>query len=590
MDNRSRIVYVIHFCSNLLVTHWLFCRTHFHSVMDEAKRVKLNPVESPYPFVDYDSWMYPSSSPLDIEFVEPSSTGSLSSGIRPATLWFQASQNSSPECVSAQQSVVHHMVVLDPVEPPTSRSSIYVSDSQLKGYQAFLSSIPPHVSHPYFDSELYRDAQVIDVICSGVCRNPHQYSEVFGLSSLIPSSTPSSALSTSLVVASTDAANQVYPSLGAWERVNRVQLLEAILTGFHQLADGGDMVVPLRGGIVASVWLGGIIFRMSQLFFKITILRSALSPVWDDKFYLVGIGKKKSKSVKRVITLIKRLVDCYAGKEHIGYTVPPACFTDPTFVAWLRSINAQLIGTRLGASSSVPSLEWCASKLRIKKFLWPNQNWKIGIYFGTFNPVHVNHISLANWAHDHCGVDKVILVPNEQQPHEGLAVKENVLPLTDRIAMLELATQEYSDWLLVKAPTGKTHRWESKGTMAKEFAEQITCDSQFVGNAVLLLGGDSWEKARTSCRDKTTRHFIGIAKLNIDVLVFARGGSAPSDSSEYEAVPKPIRDRVAFVADYADPVSGLSSSVVREQIASERVTGLNPLVEAYIRAHSLYTE
>jgi nicotinate-nucleotide adenylyltransferase len=41
---------------------------------------------------------------------------------------------------------------------------------------------------------------------------------------------------------------------------------------------------------------------------------------------------------------------------------------------------------------------------------------KIGLYFGSFNPVHVGHLIIADFVANNAGVDQVWLVVSPQNP------------------------------------------------------------------------------------------------------------------------------------------------------------------------------
>lgn len=66
---------------------------------------------------------------------------------------------------------------------------------------------------------------------------------------------------------------------------------------------------------------------------------------------------------------------------------------------------------------------------------------KIGIFGGTFDPIHLGHLFLAETACDRLGLDKILFMPNPAPYHRK--AKETT-PLEDRIAMTELAISDNS--------------------------------------------------------------------------------------------------------------------------------------------------
>lgn len=60
----------------------------------------------------------------------------------------------------------------------------------------------------------------------------------------------------------------------------------------------------------------------------------------------------------------------------------------------------------------------------------------IGIIGGTFNPVHLAHLRIAEEVRDEFGLDMVIFIPAAEPPHKPLA---GDLPFADRFEMVQLA-------------------------------------------------------------------------------------------------------------------------------------------------------
>ncbi|MGE5308318.1 MAG: nicotinate-nucleotide adenylyltransferase [Deltaproteobacteria bacterium] len=64
---------------------------------------------------------------------------------------------------------------------------------------------------------------------------------------------------------------------------------------------------------------------------------------------------------------------------------------------------------------------------------------KIGILGGTFNPVHIGHLILAEEAREKLGLDRVIFVPTYLPPHKRAG---EIAPAQDRLAMVKLAIRK----------------------------------------------------------------------------------------------------------------------------------------------------
>jgi len=65
---------------------------------------------------------------------------------------------------------------------------------------------------------------------------------------------------------------------------------------------------------------------------------------------------------------------------------------------------------------------------------------KIGLYFGTFNPIHVGHLIIANHMAEFSGVDQVWLMVT---PHNPLKQKSSLLDDYKRFHLVDLATEDY---------------------------------------------------------------------------------------------------------------------------------------------------
>ena len=65
---------------------------------------------------------------------------------------------------------------------------------------------------------------------------------------------------------------------------------------------------------------------------------------------------------------------------------------------------------------------------------------KIGLYFGTFNPIHVGHLVIANHLAEHSDLEQIWMVVT---PHNPLKEKSSLLDDYQRLHLVNLATENY---------------------------------------------------------------------------------------------------------------------------------------------------
>ena len=65
---------------------------------------------------------------------------------------------------------------------------------------------------------------------------------------------------------------------------------------------------------------------------------------------------------------------------------------------------------------------------------------KVGLFFGTFNPIHVGHLIIANHMAEFSELDEVWLVVTPHNPHKK---KNTLLEDIHRLAMVRIATEAY---------------------------------------------------------------------------------------------------------------------------------------------------
>ncbi len=65
---------------------------------------------------------------------------------------------------------------------------------------------------------------------------------------------------------------------------------------------------------------------------------------------------------------------------------------------------------------------------------------KIGLYFGTFNPIHIGHLIIANHLAENSDLDQIWMVVTPHNPHKK---KNTLLDDYHRLEMVHLATEDY---------------------------------------------------------------------------------------------------------------------------------------------------
>ena len=64
---------------------------------------------------------------------------------------------------------------------------------------------------------------------------------------------------------------------------------------------------------------------------------------------------------------------------------------------------------------------------------------KIGLFFGSFNPIHTGHLIIANYMANYTELEEVWLVVS---PHNPLKKKDSLINMYDRLEMVNLAVEQ----------------------------------------------------------------------------------------------------------------------------------------------------
>jgi len=194
---------------------------------------------------------------------------------------------------------------------------------------------------------------------------------------------------------------------------------------------------------------------------------------------------------------------------------------------------------------------------------------KIGLYFGSFNPVHIGHIAIAGYMTEFAGLDQVWFVVS---PHNPLKKKETLLADHHRLYMAQLAIGD-NDKL-------KASDIEFKLPVPSYTIDTLThLSEKYPKNKFCLVMGE--DNLYTLHKWKNANELI----RNFPIYVYPRPESVRPASVQLE--------EIMAKADihYVDaPLMDISGTFIREGIKNRKDLSyfLAPSVWKYIREMHFY--
>jgi nicotinate-nucleotide adenylyltransferase len=194
---------------------------------------------------------------------------------------------------------------------------------------------------------------------------------------------------------------------------------------------------------------------------------------------------------------------------------------------------------------------------------------------GTFDPVHVGHLAVAEEARESIGLERILFVVAGQPPHKDPA---DVTPAADRLAMVALAIAGNGAFELSRLEVDRPGPSFSVDTLSEldrlDQAAGRTPDLTLILSAETFADLPAWHEPERLLR---------LAR----VAVVPREGYAAPDPGWLARTVPGQEDRVDFLEG---PRLGLSSTTLRARVAAGRsIRYLVPdAVAGYIAEHGLY--
>ena len=189
---------------------------------------------------------------------------------------------------------------------------------------------------------------------------------------------------------------------------------------------------------------------------------------------------------------------------------------------------------------------------------------EIGIFSGSFNPIHIGHLILVNYMCEFTHLQEVWLVVT---PHNPLKTKKDLLDEQTRLKMVQLALTQYKKIKVSDIELKLKRPSYTINTLEKLSEDHPDC------NFTLIIGGDNW-----TIFNKWKDYNKIIEKYKI--LIYPRQGTEI-------IIPDYLKKTINIVTA---PIVEISSTFIRKSIneGKDMRAFIPPLVYDYIKQNKLY--
>ncbi|MGO8793703.1 MAG: nicotinate-nucleotide adenylyltransferase [Candidatus Sulfotelmatobacter sp.] len=227
----------------------------------------------------------------------------------------------------------------------------------------------------------------------------------------------------------------------------------------------------------------------------------------------------------------------------------------------------------------------------------------IGLFGGTFDPIHRGHLALARAARERCKLSRILFVPANIPPHKQ---KQPLLAFAHRYAMIALATAAEKDFVpsLLEAPEdfeqATAGKRAAKPNYTIDTVRRLKQSLKKIDRLFLLIGIDAfadiakWLQAEALFRECA---FLVASRPGYSLADVAN--ALPESLRPRQEVTKPFHKQAAtgdlvlngVTVHLLDEVyQPISSTTIRQAAAAGKPVArfVDPAVAEYIRKMGLY--
>ena len=169
------------------------------------------------------------------------------------------------------------------------------------------------------------------------------------------------------------------------------------------------------------------------------------------------------------------------------------------------------------------------------EFLGPRGR-RVGIYGGTFDPIHIGHLVIASKIQATLHLDEVVFVPAGIPPHKDPAL---VTPASDRLAMLRLAIADNPTFTVDTLELDRDGRSFTADTLRTFREREPDADLWFI------MGGDSLADLHTWRSPATIASLTRLAvarRPGWDTDIEAANRRTPATTGRIDLIDTPLID------------------------------------------------